>query len=82
MITEFLASWDLFGTTYIAGWLIAVLLSMLGVLVVARDQIFIDAAVSQASVLGVAVAIRAGAFGAAAGCAWCESSWTGGTWNA
>src|SRR6185369_456432 len=35
-------------------------LAAIGVLVVARDQIFIGAAVSQASVLGIAVVLRAG----------------------
>ena len=53
MIESFLSSWDLFQWTYLAGWLLAVLLSMVGVMVVARDQIFIGAAVSQASTLGI-----------------------------
>ena len=57
MIGEFFASWSLFGDTYLAGWAVAVLLSLAGVLVVARDQIFLGAAVSQASTLGTAVAI-------------------------
>jgi ABC-type Mn2+/Zn2+ transport system permease subunit len=60
MIEDFLLSWPLFYKAYIAGWLIAVLLSMAGVVVVARDQIFIGAAVSQASALGIAVALRIG----------------------
>ncbi|MFQ5515375.1 MAG: metal ABC transporter permease [Myxococcota bacterium] len=57
MIESFLASWPLFQNTYLAGWTIAVLLSLVGVLVVARDQIFIGAAISQASTLGIAAAI-------------------------
>ncbi|MGH9389906.1 MAG: metal ABC transporter permease, partial [Vicinamibacteria bacterium] len=57
MIEDFLLSWDLFRNVYLAGWLIAVLLSLAGVLVVARDQIFIGAAVSQASTLGIALAL-------------------------
>jgi zinc transport system permease protein len=57
MIAEFAASWPLFHTTYLAGWLIAALLAMVGVLVVARDQIFLGAAVAQASTLGVAVSL-------------------------
>ena len=57
MIEEFIASWPLFGDTYLAGWCIAALLSLVGVYVVARDQIFLGAAVAQASTLGTAVAI-------------------------
>ncbi|MBI1369449.1 MAG: iron chelate uptake ABC transporter family permease subunit [Planctomycetes bacterium] len=57
MIHDFCQSWDLFANTYIAGWLIAVLLAMVGVMVVARDQIFIGAAVAQASTLGIALAM-------------------------
>ena len=55
MIAEFLSSWPLFHNAYLSGWLISVLLSLMGVLVVARDHIFIGAAVSQASALGIAV---------------------------
>jgi len=57
VIADFVASWPLFGDTYLAGWLVAGLLSLAGVWVVARDQIFLGAAVSQASTLGIAVAI-------------------------
>ncbi len=57
MIAEFLVSWPLFHNSYMAGWLAAVLLALVGVLVVARDQIFIGAAVSQASMLGITVCI-------------------------
>lgn len=55
MIQAFFSSWPLFYHSYLAGWLISFLLSMVGVLVVARDQIFIGAAVSQASTLGIAL---------------------------
>jgi ABC-type Mn2+/Zn2+ transport system permease subunit len=55
MIQSFVASWGLFHQSYLAGWLIILLLSLIGVLVVARDQIFIGAAISQASTLGVAL---------------------------
>jgi ABC-type Mn2+/Zn2+ transport system permease subunit len=55
MIQSFLSSWTLFYQTYLTGWLISLLLSIIGVLVVARDQIFIGAAVSQASTLGIAL---------------------------
>lgn len=57
MIENFFSSWDLFHNTYLAGWFIGLLLSLLGVLVVAKDQIFIGAAISQASTLGVAVSL-------------------------
>jgi ABC-type Mn2+/Zn2+ transport system permease subunit len=57
MINEFLQSWSLFHWTYIEGWLIAFLLALIGVAVVARDQIFIGAAVSQASTVGIALTL-------------------------
>lgn len=62
MIEEFLSSWPLFQNTYLVGWLIALLLSLVGVLAVARDQIFIGAAISQASTLGIALAMWIGAW--------------------
>ena len=62
MIENFLDSWSLFQYTYLSGWLIGLLLSLIGVLIVARDQIFIGAAVSQASMLGIAVGIWLGGF--------------------
>ena len=61
MLTDFLASWPLFLHTYLTGWLMAVLLSMLGVYVVARDQIFVGAAIAQASTLGIAFSMVAAA---------------------
>lgn len=57
MIREFIESWDLFYVGYLEGWLIGVLLALIGVIVVARDQIFIGAAVSQASTVGIAIAL-------------------------
>lgn len=65
MIGDFLASWDLFRNAYLCGWLIAVLLALLGVVVVARRQIFIGAAVAQASTLGIAAGMWASAWLAA-----------------
>jgi zinc/manganese transport system permease protein len=59
MIQSFLSSWTLFYQSYLTGWLISLLLSIIGVLVVARDQIFIGAAVSQASTLGIALTMWA-----------------------
>jgi ABC-type Mn2+/Zn2+ transport system permease subunit len=60
MIGSFVESWPLFWATYLAGWGIAFLLSLVGVFVVSRQQIFLGAAVSQASTLGVALALLAG----------------------
>jgi zinc/manganese transport system permease protein len=57
VIAEFASSWELFSDTYLAGWAVAVLLSLVGVWVVARDHVFLGAAVSQASTLGTALAI-------------------------
>ena len=58
-IESFLTSWSLFYNSYLVGWLIGLLLSLVGVIVVARDQVFIGAAVSQASTLGIALALCA-----------------------
>ncbi len=60
MITEFLSSWPVFGPVYLTAIAGAVLLSVVGVLVVARDQVFLAAAVSQSSLLGVAAALFLG----------------------
>jgi zinc/manganese transport system permease protein len=60
MIQDFAASWHLFHNSYLAGWLIALLLALIGVLVVARNQIFIGVAVSQASTLGIALTMWLG----------------------
>lgn len=56
MIADFVASWDLFGHSYIAGWLMAALLALTGVQIVARNQVFLGAAAAQSSTLGVAIA--------------------------
>ncbi|MCP5058790.1 MAG: metal ABC transporter permease [bacterium] len=60
MIGDFLAAWPLFQDAYLSGFAIAVLLSWLGLWVVARGEIFLGAAVSQASTLGIALAFLAG----------------------
>ncbi len=73
MIRAFLNSWTLFHNTYLAGWLIALALSLVGVLVVARNQIFIGAAVSQASMLGVAAGLWASGFLVGQSWHWLES---------
>lgn len=73
MIESFLASWDLFQQTYLSGWLIALLLSLVGVFVVARDQIFIGIAVSQASTLGIALGMGVGSWLELHEVAWLDS---------
>jgi ABC-type Mn2+/Zn2+ transport system permease subunit len=73
MICDFIASWPLFHNTYIAGWLIALLLPLVGVIVVARNQIFIGAAVSQASTLGIAVGMALGDWLGGGELAWLRS---------
>lgn len=67
MIESFFSSWELFQNTYLAGWFIALVLSLTGVWVVAKNQIFIGAALSQASALGIALAAYAPALAAHAG---------------
>lgn len=57
MIADFIASWSLFHHSYLAGWLMAMLLALTGVQVVARNQVFLGAATAQASTLGIAVAL-------------------------
>jgi ABC-type Mn2+/Zn2+ transport system permease subunit len=57
MITEFLHSWELFHNTYLAGWCIGLFLSLVGILAVARDQIFLTAASAQAATFGVALGL-------------------------
>src|SRR5205085_1465313 len=59
MIRDFLQSWPLFQDAYLTAALAAMLLSIVGVIVVARDQIFLGAAAAQASTLGIAIALWA-----------------------
>ena len=73
MIESFLDSWPLFHTTYLAGGAIAVLLALLGVWVVAREQIFLGAAIAQASTLGIAILLWVASLGFAAEWPWLES---------
>ena len=57
MITEFIESWGLFSRTYISALLIGMSLSLMGVIVVARGNVFVAAAVAQASMLGAALSL-------------------------
>jgi len=70
MIAGFVDSWPLFYPAYLAGWLLAALLSICGVIVVARDQIFLGAAVAQSSTLGVATGLWLAAVGLGPGWSW------------
>ena len=53
--------WEFFADSFLTGCFAAWLLAQAGVLVVARDQIFLGAAISQASTLGIAAALWLGA---------------------
>jgi manganese/iron transport system permease protein len=55
--SDFVASWELFGTSYLTGWLIALVLGLTGVIVVAQRQVFLGIATAQASSLGIATAL-------------------------
>ena len=57
MIGELIESWSLFSRTYMSAMLIGVSLSLMGVVVVARGNVFVAAALSQASMLGVAISL-------------------------
>jgi ABC-type Mn2+/Zn2+ transport system permease subunit len=59
-VSDFLASWSLFWPSYLAGWVIAALLAGIGIWVVGRREIFLGAAVAQASTLGIALALTVG----------------------
>jgi zinc transport system permease protein len=72
-MSSFLDSWSLFWPSYLAGWAIAALLAGIGVWVVARREVFLGAAVSQASALGIALAILLGSW---SGAHWLESDAT------
>jgi zinc transport system permease protein len=69
-VSDLAASWSLFWVSYLAGFAIAALLAGVGVWVVARREIFLGAAVSQASALGIALALALGSVGE---WAWAES---------
>lgn len=62
MFQNFFENWDLFRDASLVGWCLSILLAQVGVLVVARDQVFIGAAISQASALGIALALACAAW--------------------
>jgi zinc transport system permease protein len=55
--SDFKETYDFFPEIFHSGWLIAILLSITGVLIVARNQIFIGAAIAQTSTFGIAIAL-------------------------
>ena len=57
MLTSFIESWGLFAEVYITGWLLACLLAVIGVPYIAKDQIFVGAAVTQAAMFGVGIGL-------------------------
>ena len=57
ILKEFEESYEFFPNIYQSGFLIAVILSVVGVLVVARNQIFIGAAITQTSTFGISIAL-------------------------
>jgi ABC-type Mn2+/Zn2+ transport system permease subunit len=74
MLADFIDTWSLFYASYLVGFLLAGTLASVGVLVVARDQIFIGAAMAQASTLGIALGLWLGAM-AAASLPWLGADW-------
>lgn len=72
MTGEALSDWVLFGDAWLAGGFIAALLALVGVVVVLRGQIFLGAALAQASTLGVAAALALSG-GLLAGRSWAAS---------
>ena len=57
MFSDFISSWALFADAWASAWLIAALLGLLGVAVLARGQVFLGAAMSQAATAGVALVL-------------------------
>ena len=57
MIADFLDSWLLFSDSYLLGWSLSLLLPLLGILIILRQQVFVAMAISQTSVLGMAITL-------------------------
>lgn len=53
MIEEFISSWELFHLSFLAGWFSSLCLPLAGMLLVAKRQVFLGAALSQASIFGI-----------------------------
>lgn len=94
MIADFIASWSLFENAYLSGLFLAVALPLLGTVIVARNQVFIGAAISQSSALGIAcgllfapesghaAAIVCGILAAVAASLLCRVPWNSGSGEA
>jgi ABC-type Mn2+/Zn2+ transport system permease subunit len=80
LIESFLDSWALFHNAFLAGFGIAVVLGILGIVVVARDQIFVGVAMSQASMLGISLSMWTGAALAGGTFAWVGSENVSALW--
>lgn len=57
MLEEFSSSWSLFYWSFLAGWLACLCLSLCGVIVIAKRQVFLGAALSQSAILGIALSL-------------------------
>jgi zinc transport system permease protein len=57
MIANFLESWPLFVDSYLLGWSLSLFLPLLGILIILRKQVFVAMAISQTSVLGMAITL-------------------------
>jgi zinc/manganese transport system permease protein len=73
MLEDFLSTWELFQNAYLVGWLSSVVLAPIGVIVVARNQIFLSAAIAQSSTLGIAIGMLLGGFAALGMLGWLQS---------
>ena len=73
MLEDFLTTWELFQNAYLVGWLSSVLLASIGVIVVARNQIFLSAAIAQASTFGIAIGMLLGGVEALRMVGWLQS---------
>ncbi len=80
-MSGFLEAWSMFRETYLTALLSGLVLSLMGVVVVARGQVFLAAAVAQAATLGAAVSLVFGVVSPAVGsvglglaAAWCTAA--------
>ena len=60
MFTWLTDTWDLFQNAYLCQWFLAVALAILGIPVVAREQVLLGAGLVQAGTFGVALGVALG----------------------
>lgn len=60
MLDRFLDAWSLFAEAWTTGLLLGALLPIAGVLLVAREQVFLSAAIGQSATFGIAVVLALG----------------------